>query len=66
MKLAGNQLLAFPNDRLDILASLLQLDVSRNHISHLPTDLPYLYRVQHVSLVYYRHHFILCDFKLYV
>jgi len=50
LKLAGNQLLSFPNDRIDVLASLLHLDVSRNHIDHLPVDLPYLYRVKQVSI----------------
>jgi len=51
LKLAGNQLMSFPNDRIDVLASLLHLDVSRNRINRLPTDLRYLYRVQQVSVV---------------
>jgi len=50
LKLAGNQLLSFPNDRMDVLASLLHLDVSRNHIDHLPTHLLYLYRVQQATV----------------
>jgi Leucine-rich repeat (LRR) protein len=45
LKLAGNELLSFPNDRIDVLGSLLYLDVSGNHIDHFPTDFPYLYRV---------------------
>ena len=48
LKLAGNRLLSFPNDRLDILGSLLHLDVSRNHVDHLPIDFPYLYRLTEV------------------
>jgi len=60
LKLAGNELLSFPNDRIDVLASLLHLDVSRNHIDHLPVDLPYLYRVKQVIVAsffkfYFRH-----------
>jgi len=56
LKLAGNQLLSFPGDRIDVLASLIHLDLSRNHIDRLPTDLPYLYRIQQAtasSVVYY-------------
>jgi len=51
LNLAGNQLMSFPNDRIDVLASLLNLDMSRNHIHRLPTDLPYLYRIQQASIV---------------
>jgi len=51
LKLAGNELLSFPNDRIDVLASLLHLDVSRNHIDHLPINLPYLYRLKQVIII---------------
>lgn len=44
--LAGNELLNFPNDRIDVLSSLLKLDLSRNHIDYMPEDMPYLYRVR--------------------
>ena len=50
LNLAGNQLLSFPDDRIDVLASLVHLDVSRNHINHLPINLPYLYRIRQVSV----------------
>jgi hypothetical protein len=46
--LASNQLLSFPNDRIDLLASLLELDVSHNYVDHFPTDFPYLYRIREV------------------
>jgi Leucine-rich repeat (LRR) protein len=46
--MAGNELLSFPNDRIDVLGSLQYLDVSHNHIDHFPTDFPYLYRISEV------------------
>jgi len=50
LNLSGNQLQSLPNDRIDVLASLLRLDVSRNHVDRLPTDLPYLYRIQQATV----------------
>lgn len=48
LKLANNELLSFPKDRLDVLASLLHLDLSHNHIDRFPSEFFYLYRVQQV------------------
>ena len=61
LRLAGNHLLSFPNDRIDVLASLLHLDVSRNHIDHLPTDLPYLYRLKQVYMRRFNDLKMFCD-----
>lgn len=46
LDLSNNELMGLPEDKWDVLASMLFLDVSKNHINVVPTDLPYLYRIQ--------------------
>ena len=45
LNLSSNEILTFPNDHLDVLASLLVLDVSQNYIDRFPLHFPYLYRL---------------------
>ena len=46
LDLSNNELVNFPQDRVDVLASLLELDVSNNHIDQMPMGFPYLYRLK--------------------
>ena len=45
LNLSSNEILTFPNDHIDVLASLLVLDVSQNYIDRFPLHFPYLYRL---------------------
>ncbi len=36
----------FPNDQIDVLASLLELNLSDNYLEAFPDDLPFLYRLR--------------------
>lgn len=46
MDLSDNELLNFPKDQIDVLASLLHLNISKNHIDQMPIEFPYLYRLK--------------------
>ena len=51
---ADNKLKEFPNDRIDILASLLHIDICNNRIEEFPVDFPYLYRLETILARYSR------------
>jgi Leucine-rich repeat (LRR) protein len=46
LDLSNNELLNFPQDQIDVFASLLKLNISRNHIDVMPIGFPYLYRLK--------------------
>lgn len=46
LDLSHNDLVMFPQDHVDVLASLYELDVSHNHIDQMPIHFPYLYRLR--------------------
>ena len=46
LDVSNNELVNFPQDRVDILASLIELNVSNNHIDVMPMGFPYLYRLK--------------------
>lgn len=52
LDVSNNELVNFPQDRVDILASLEELDVSQNHIDIMPMGFPYLYRLK-VKIICY-------------
>lgn len=46
LDLSHNELVNFPQDRVDVLASLAELNISHNHIDVVPMGFPYLYRLK--------------------
>ncbi len=48
----GNKLKTFPDDRIDVLASMLNIDLTNNRIKDFPSDFPYLYRLETVKARY--------------
>lgn len=57
-----NKLMELPNEKIGVLASLLFLDVSNNLIEELPSNLPYLYRLETLLAKYVQNFFNVCPF----
>lgn len=46
LNLNNNRLKEFPNDKIDVMGSLMKLELNNNFINNFPESMPYLYRME--------------------
>jgi len=62
--ISDNKLPELPNDRIDVMASLITLNISFNRVKAIPTDMPYLYRMRVWKYKLQKVSLFLCSFDV--